>query len=372
MPTTIVANLQLNTTAAQRQLAQFNQKISRGLGQPLGRITGDAAEFQKSLSAAAARVSAFGAVTGVLVGVSRAISGAAQATVQINKDLVELNTFLGQSTAEVNRFGQEIFKISRRTASDFKTVAEAAKEFARQGLSTEETLNRTNSALILSRISGLGFAEAVTSITTAINTFNKSAIDSTQIVDKLIAVDTRFAVSSNQIAQALSRVGSSAEESGLSLDQLIATVTAVQQITGRGGSVIGNSLKTIFTRIRRPEVIEQLQSIGVTVKDQNGALLDGITVLQNYANATKNLSQVEKSRTAELLGGVFQINQLQAIIRDLTSANSIYASSLKISENASDDAIKKNEQLNQSYSALFARTRANLTELALVLANNAE
>ena len=370
MPTTIVANLQLNTTAAQRQLAQFNQKISRGLGQPLGRITGDAAEFQKSLSAAAARVSAFGAVTGVLVGVSRAISGAAQATVQINKDLVELNTFLGQSTAEVNRFGQEIFKISRRTASDFKTVAEAAKEFARQGLSTQETLERTNSALILSRISGLGFAEAVTSITTAINTFNKSAIDSTQIVDKLIAVDTRFAVSSNQIAQALSRVGSSAEESGLSLDQLIATVTAVQQITGRGGSVIGNSLKTIFTRIRRPEVIEQLQSIGVTVKDQNGALLDGITVLQNYANATKNLSQVEKSRTAELLGGVFQINQLQAIIRDLTSANSIYASSLKISENASDDAIKKNDQLNQSYSALFARTRANLTELGGAVGDN--
>lgn len=363
MATTIVANLQLNTTAAQRQLAQFNQKISRGLGQPLGRITGDAAEFQKSLSAAAARVSAFGAVTGVLVGVSRAISGAAQATVQINKDLVELNTFLGQSTTEVNKFGREIFQVARKTASDFKTVAEAAKEFARQGLSTEETLKRTNSALILSRISGLGFAEAVTSITTAINTFNKSAIDSTQIVDKLIAVDTRFAVSSNQIAQALSRVGSSAEESGLSLDQLIATVTAVQQITGRGGSVIGNSLKTIFTRIRRPEVIEQLQSIGVTVKDQNGALLDGITVLQNYANATKNLSQVEKSRTAELLGGVFQINQLQAIIRDLTSANSIYASSLKISENASDDAIKKNEQLNQSYSALFSRTRANLTEL---------
>lgn len=363
MATTIVANLQLNTTAAQRQLAQFNQKVSRGLGQPLGRITGDAAEFQKSLSAAAARVSAFGAVTGVLVGVSRAISGAAQATVQINKDLVELNTFLGQSTTEVNKFGKEIFNVARRTASDFKTVAEAAKEFARQGLSTQETLERTNSALILSRISGLGFAEAVTSITTAINTFNRSAIDSEQIVNKLIAVDTRFAVSSNQIAQALSRVGSSAQESGLSLDQLIATVTAVQQITGRGGSVIGNSLKTIFTRIRRPEVIEQLQSIGVTIKDQNGALLDGITVLQNYANATKNLSQVEKSRTAELLGGVFQINQLQAIIRDLTSANSIYASSLKISENASDDAIKKNEQLNQSYSALFARTRANLTEL---------
>ena len=370
MATTIVANLQLNTTAAQRQLAQFNQKISRGLGQPLGRITGDAAEFQKSLSAAAARVSAFGAVTGVLVGVSRAISGAAQATVQINKDLVELNTFLGQSTTEVNKFGREIFQVARRTASDFKTVAEAAKEFARQGLSTEETLKRTNSALILSRISGLGFAEAVTSITTAINTFNKSAIDSEQIVNKLIAVDTRFAVSSNQIAQALSRVGSSAEESGLSLDQLIATVTAVQQITGRGGSVIGNSLKTIFTRIRRPEVIEQLQSIGVTVKDQNGALLDGITVLQNYANATKNLSQVEKSRTAELLGGVFQINQLQAIIRDLTSANSVYASSLKISENASDDAIKKNNQLNQSYSALFARTRANLTELGGAVGEN--
>jgi len=61
--------------------------------------------------------------------------------------------------------------------------------------------------------------------------------------NKLIAVDTRFAVSSAQLNEALSRVGSSAEESGISIDKLIATVTAAQQITGRGGAVIGNALK---------------------------------------------------------------------------------------------------------------------------------
>jgi hypothetical protein len=165
----------------------------------------------------------------------------------------------------------------------------------------------------------------------------------------------------------LTRVGSSAEESGISIDKLIATVTAAQQITGRGGAVIGNALKTIFTRLQRPEVITQLQQLGVSVKDQNGFLLDGISILKNYADATKNLSQIEKSRTAELIGGIYQINQVNALIKDLSSSNSVYANALRISTTATDEAKKKNEELNKSMSALLQNTKNQAQEAAAVL-----
>ena len=68
-----------------------------------------------------------------------------------------------------------------------------------------------------------------------------------------------------------------------------------------------------------------LEALGVAVRDQNGYLLDGISILSNYAQATKNLSQIEKARTDELLGGVFQINQLKALTGDLAKANGVYA-----------------------------------------------
>ena len=357
MATTINANLRINTSAAYSDIDVFKSRINKSFSQPLGRISGDAAEFSKSLQAAAARVTAFGATTGSIYLVSKAISETARATIEVNKQLTELNTFLGESQSNLNNFSKSLFSIARNTGATFSDATEAAKEFARQGLSTQETLTRTNDALVLSRISGLNYAQSVNSITTALNGFSKEALTSTEIINKLIAVDTRFAVSSRDLSEALTRVGSAAEEAGLSSDQLVATITAAQQITGRGGAVIGNALKTIFTRVRRPEILDQLKQIGVVVNDQNGSLLNAIDILKNYTSVTKNLSQAEKSRTAELLGGVYQINQLQSVIRDLGSANSIYANSLKISIGATDEAIKKNAELNKSYAALITETK---------------
>ena len=335
---------------------------TKSLAQPLGRITGDVAEFTKSLQAATARVTAFGATSGAIFLISRGMSELAQSVITVDKQLTELNTFLGQSQNQLDKFGKSLFGIANDTASSFSDVAEAAKEFARQGLSVEETLKRTSDALILSRISGLGAAESVNALTTAINSFNKSGLTSTEIVNKIVKVDSNFAVSSNDLAQALTRVGSAAQDSGVGFEQLIAAVTAAQQTTGRGGAVIGNAFKTIFTRLKRPEVLADLEAIGVAVKDQNGFLLDGISILTNYAQATKNLSQVEKARTDELLGGVFQINQLKALTGDLSKANGIYARSVQQANNSTDEAIKKNRDLNKSLEALIARTTTKFQE----------
>ncbi len=370
MPANVNVNVNLIPNTKQVDVA-FDSISKRAssvkFGQPLGRISGDVTEFRKSLEAATARVTAFGLTAGAIYKVSEAIRAGARATVEIDKQLVELNTFLGQSRDQLEGFSQSLFKVARNAAVPFEAASEAAKEFARQGLSANEVLRRTEDALTLARISGISYADAVNGVTTAINSFNKEALSSTDIVNKLIAVDTRFAVSSAQLNEALSRVGSSAEESGISIDKLIATVTAAQQITGRGGAVIGNALKTIFTRLQRPEVLSQLEQLGVAIKDQNGFLLDGLSVLKNYADATKNLSQIEKSRTAELIGGIYQINQVNALIKDLSSSNSVYASALKISSAATDEAKKKNEELNKSLSALLQQTKNQAQEAAAAL-----
>jgi len=371
MPTNIQANLILDDSQPRQIISRLAKDVgSLNFAQPLGRISGDAKEFTKSLEAATARVTAFGLTAGAIYKVSQAIREGAKATIEVDKQLVELNTYLGKSRNELEGFSQSLFKVAKNSAVPFEAAAEAAKEFARQGLSANEILKRTGSALTLARIAGISYAQAVNGITTAINSFNKEALTSEDITNKLIAVDTRFAVSSAQLNEALTRVGSSAEESGLSIDKLIATVTAAQQITGRGGAVIGNALKTIFTRLQRPEVLGQLEMLGVAVKDQNGYLLDGISILKNYSDATKNLSQAEKSRTAELVGGIYQINQVNALIKDLSSSNSVYADALRVSSAATDEAKKKNEELNTSMAALLQQTKTSAQEAAAALGSS--
>ena len=58
-------------------------KSIEGLSQPLGRISGKADQFTKSMEAANARVLAFGASVGVLSAVSRGFKEIITATIQV-------------------------------------------------------------------------------------------------------------------------------------------------------------------------------------------------------------------------------------------------------------------------------------------------
>ena len=333
----------------------------RALGTGLSKATVRADEFSKSLEASNARVIAFGASAGLIMNVDKAMRAMVTSTIKVEKALLDVNVVLNATQKGLDKFGKGMFKVAKETAQGFDTVAEAATELARQGLGMEKTLMRTKDALILTRLTGMNAADAVKSLTAAVNSFNKEGVTSAQVINRMAKVDAAFAVSSEDLAKSISRVGASAVSAGVSMNELLAITTAVQQKTARGGAVIGNAFKTIFTRLQRKDVLQNLRNLGVAVTDFNGNALSGIQVLQNLANEFNGLSKATQSATAEQVAGVFQVNILKAALSDLSSANSNYASSLKVASSATDEAYKRNEQLNQSLDALVNRTLANLT-----------
>ena len=332
--------------------------------QPLGRITGSANEFQKSLDASNARVIAFGASAGLIFTVEKAFTSLVKSTIDVQKSLTDINVILNVSTNTLNQFGSSLFDIAKNTGQTFDVVAQAATELSRQGLGLEETLKRTQDALILTRLSGLDTVSSVEALTAAINSFSKAGLDSTVIINKLANVDAAFAVSSGDLAEAIKRVGSSASDAGVDFNELLAIVTSVQQTTARGGAVIGNSLKTIFTRIQRTDTLDQLEQIGIKVRDLEGNTLPAIQVLSNLSNTFNTLADSQKAQVAETVGGVFQINILKAALSDLGKEYSVYDRALQTASNSTDQAIQRNEALNQTLSALINQTFQNLTKLS--------
>ena len=192
---------------------------------------------------------------------------------------------------------------------------------------------------------------------------NKAGITSAQVVNKMAKVDQAFAVSSDDLAKAISRVGSSAVDAGVSMDELLASTTAVPQRTARGGAEIGNAFKTIFTRIGRTDVQKKLRAIGVETRDMTtGAMLPATKVLQNLSKEFQKLGQSQQNQIAESVAGVFQVNILRAALGDLSSKYGVYNRALRESASATDEAYKKNEQLNQTLGAMVNKTLANLTK----------
>jgi TP901 family phage tail tape measure protein len=340
----------------------INLNLRDGVSQPLGRITGKISEFDKSLEASNARVLAFGASAGAVYAIGRAFKEVVASTIEVEKSLADINVVLNASASGLSKFGSGLFSIAKNTGQSFGEVAKAATELARQGLGVEETLRRTSDALILTRLSGLDAAKSVETLTAAVNGFSKAGLTTTEIINKLATVDAAFAVSTADLANALSRVGSTAQDAGVSLDELIAVVTAAQQTTARGGAVIGNSLKTIFTRLQRTDTLEALEGVGIAVKDLQGNTLPALQILKNLSDVFYQLGDAQRASIAETVGGVFQINILRAALGDLSKEYSIYDSALRTSVAATNQAIKRNEALNQTLSALINKTFVNLKQ----------
>ena len=272
--TTINANLNINPASvksSQKKVQSafsninLNSKSVSQFSNSLGRITGQATEFKKSMDAATARVFAFGATAAVINSISQSFRALVASTIEVEKRLIEINSIFGATEKQFASFRKSIFEVAKNTGQSFAVVADGAAELARQGLSAEETAKRLNASLILTRVSGLDAVSSVNSLTAALNGFTSAGLTAESVVNKIIAVDTAFAVSAKDLAEGFQRAGSTAEDAGVSFDELLGLITAVQQKTARGGAVIGNAFKSIFTRLSRGTTISELQSLGVEI-----------------------------------------------------------------------------------------------------------
>jgi TP901 family phage tail tape measure protein len=344
---------------------QLNLQVNpRSFSQPLGRITSDLADFESALKASNARVLAFGASTAVLGGSVKVFKEIANITIEIEKSLTDVNRVLGLSTSGLQKFSTELFSISKQTASSFDDATKAALEFSRQGLNTQETLKRTADALTLVRLTGISSRQAVEDLTSTINGFSKAGLTTSQVVNKLAAVEQDFAVSASDLTEALSRTGQAAQEAGVGFDELNALVTTAQQSTARGGAVIGNALKTIFTRLQRTDTLDQLENFNISVRDIEGNILPATQILKNFADQYKNLADSQRAQLSEQVAGVYQVNILKGIIGDLSNSQGTYTKALERGTMASNEADIANQKLNKTLSALSTQTGLGLQQLA--------
>ena len=104
----LVQSIQAGVQAYNQRFANQNQVNlqvnARGFSQPLGRITGDVKDFEAALAASNARVIAFGASTAILGGVLRGFRSIAEVTVEVEKNLADINRVFGLTTKELQKF----------------------------------------------------------------------------------------------------------------------------------------------------------------------------------------------------------------------------------------------------------------------------
>ena len=141
-------------------------------------------------------------------------------------------------------------------------------------------------------------------------------------------------------------------------------ITAVQERTARGGAVIGNSFKTIFTRIQSLEKLKTMRDLGVQVEDASGQVLGATKLIQNLAQTLEKLPDATRLQIAENLVGKFQIAPFLAILEDYNSATSTAIRVTEVAAGATSEAYQRNIAISKTLSHAINETVLSVKELA--------
>jgi TP901 family phage tail tape measure protein len=370
-------DISANTTPMERDIANATRRVgsinlnanvdSRGLenfNRSLGKITGQADEFSKSMEAANARVLAFGASVGVINAISNAFKGLVSSTIEVEKSLTEIKIVGDETFSNLNKTSAGLFSTAKQLGVSYKDAADATLEFARQGKGLSDSLNASKAALALTRTAGISATEAVMGLTSAVNAFGRGAEAYIEYANKMSSVSDAFAVNNKDLIEGMSRSASVAQEAGVSFEELTAFITTLQEKTGRGGAVIGNALKTIFTRIKNPEIIKDLQELGVTIQDNvTGNFLPATKILQNLANEFQSFDKNIRNNILLKVGGGFQVDKFSAIMNDIKDSSGTFQRAFQLAASNNGDILGRVTKLNQTIDSSFTNILTSSKEL---------
>lgn len=183
---------------------------------------------------------------------------------EIDSALTELKKVTDETDETYAKFLKTASQVGSEIGSTIADFTNATADFARLGYSISEATELAKAASVYKNV-GDGIenvAQATESIISTMKAFGIEAEDSMAIVDKFNEVGNNFAISSTGIGEALQRSASALYESGNTIDESIALITAANSVV-QNPEQVGTALKTLSLRLRGAKV--ELEEAGEDV-----------------------------------------------------------------------------------------------------------
>lgn len=241
-----------------------------------------------------------------------------------------------------------------------------------------EMLKQSTTLAVVGQLDAASSTDQLTAIT---KSYNVAVEDTSQIVDKLVAVDLNYAASTGEISTALQKVASSAGQAGLGLDKLIGLITISEEKTRQAPEVIGSAWQSIIARIGKitakvdlDDLVDEngkvvatindadkvLSKYGINLVDTSGKMRDMGTIMDEIGAKWGQMSTLEQNQLAYVVAGVRQRNVFIAAMEDYNKV----LEATEVSQNANGVAAEKMMIYNESLEAAQNRLTASVQQFA--------
>jgi TP901 family phage tail tape measure protein len=289
---------------------------------------------QHHLSAVSALNSGAGAIAAVSAGFVTAGAGmaagimvAVNAAAEFERKLDFFTAVSGATQKEYDKIREKALQLGADTIYSADQIADSFVELAKSGVETQDILNGIGDAVAnLGAATDIPLAQAATSLTTILNTFNLSAEDAVDVVDKLAGAANASSIDVGDLITTMTYAGASAKTAGISFED-VNTAIALLGENGIKGSKAGTGLRQMFDKLIAPTRTgkEALKELGIILDDGTNSLLDASGALKPIPQLLDMLngplSQLSVDKKMDILGQIFPITSLPTILNLLNEGS---------------------------------------------------
>lgn len=289
-----------------------------------------------SITNALKQTISYGLSLGLVRKAQQTLNEAIKFTIDLNTEMVKIQILQAkgaQTDEEIYSLAKAYNQLAIEMGATTKEVAKGSAEWLRQGKTVQETNELMRASMMLSKLGVMESSQATSDLTAVLNSFKLEATDAVAIVDKLIAVDNIAATSSKELSTAMRYVAAVAGESGVTFEQLVSYIAVMSQTTRLNAEQIGQSLKTIFTRMQdilKGQIDEDglginnvesaLARVDIKLRDSETSFRDFGVVLEELAGKWDTLNEIEQANISKAIAGVRQANLFRILMTHMTEA----------------------------------------------------
>lgn len=192
-----------------------------------------------------------------------------------------------------------------RTVYSASEAAGAIEELAKAGVSTADILGGgLDGALDLAASGAIGVSEAAEIAATAMTQFGLGGEDVTHIADLLAAGAGKAQGGVGDLGAALKQAGLVADQTGLSIEETTAGLTAFAS-AGLIGSDAGTSFKAMLQRLtpQSKEAEKEMDRLGISAYDAQGNFIGLSEFAQNLQDSLRDLTPEQRNAAMATIFG---------------------------------------------------------------------
>lgn len=287
------------------------------------------------------------------LGLYATLKGLTQPVFELDTSMTEFKKVSDLSGSSLDNFVDKAKTVRAEVGRTTSEMIDATTEFKKSGFTEDESLELAKVASIYQNVadSEVSAGDAATFVTSQLKAFNINADDAISVVDKVNEVSNNFAVSSTDIASALSKTSAAMATYGNSMDETIGLVTAGTEIMTDQGDKVARGLRTIGANIlgfaennRTLEYTVNGVKESISFFDDAGAIKNTYQILSDIAQNWKNMSTEEQSALGLQLAGKNQFEVFSSVLLNFSQAQK----AVETSSQSMGSAEKENEAVMES------------------------